>query len=478
MWAWVVAIVISIIIIILLRTISRPSYYVSPIPGKTVWLLWLQGWDQAPWVVQKVRESWEKLNPGWNVELVDEKNLSKYVDIPYINKIASPAAKSDVIRLSLLEKHGGVWADASMLCMVPLDEWVYDALEPVGFWMYHGREQCAGPASWFIISTVRSTIIKKWKKLCDEYWANGRSSEHAYAWMDSLFQNLLDEDPEFKSEWNLVPHLCCEDEGQAHMLAGKTEKDTPRLKEILANNPPYAVKLTAHVDYENMPKSNAYFAIQKALDPRNEYKTHEMKYSDVSTMPSKITVIPDCGQGEGVEQIKNVVDSAILAYDKCDFCKTMPEGVRCAPRRNSGRDMETYLHFVIKNYSNLPNEITFIPSSVEKHDRLNRLKTVVNGGQDPRNYTLGSQEDFTIDEYDGQKQKPSNIRPFKKWYETHIGEWDPNKEFFWNGLLKTSRDRILEKPIHFYKNIIDQFDPKTDAHEVVHYIERAITSIF
>ena len=24
------------------------------IPGKTIWLLWLQGWDNAPWFIHKI----------------------------------------------------------------------------------------------------------------------------------------------------------------------------------------------------------------------------------------------------------------------------------------------------------------------------------------------------------------------------------------------------------------------------------------
>jgi len=288
----------------------------------------------------------------------------------------------------------------------------------------------------------------------------------------------MNDDIECRSYWEMVPRLCCEDPGQAHMLAGKTEKDTPELKNILATQPPYAVKLHAHHKYENMPNSNGYFAIEQALNPKPAYKNHEMIFSKITDTPSKIAVMPDCGQGDGVKRIKEETTADILVYDKCDFCKTMPEGVKCVPRKNSGRDMETYLHFVIKNYENLPKEIMFIPSSIEKHDRLNRFKIIERGGEDPRSYTLGSQADFVIEEYDGQKQKPALVRPFRKWYETYIGEWDPKKEFYWNGVLKTSRDNILAKPVEFYKSLMDQFDPHTDAHEVVHYIERAITSIF
>lgn len=52
---------------------KRPK---KTVPGKTIWLLWMQGWDNAPWIIQQVRKSWELLNPKWNVELVSSDNLS------------------------------------------------------------------------------------------------------------------------------------------------------------------------------------------------------------------------------------------------------------------------------------------------------------------------------------------------------------------------------------------------------------------
>ena len=42
---------------------------------KNIFLLWLQGWDKAPWLQKKVLNSWAINNPDWNIELVDEKNL-------------------------------------------------------------------------------------------------------------------------------------------------------------------------------------------------------------------------------------------------------------------------------------------------------------------------------------------------------------------------------------------------------------------
>ena len=110
---------------------------------KNIFILWLQGWDNAKWLNKKVAESWKINNLDWTVHCIDLVNLKDYVnDINYIydnQKDISPQAKSDIIRLSLLKNYGGVWADATMLCMQPLEHWVHPAVEPVGLWMYHGH---------------------------------------------------------------------------------------------------------------------------------------------------------------------------------------------------------------------------------------------------------------------------------------------------------------------------------------------------
>lgn len=471
------------VLIVLLYILKRPTNYVSPVPGKTIWILWLQGWDKAPWLVQKVRESWEKLNPEWNVELVDEKNLSTYVDIPYIDKVKSPAAKSDVIRLNLLEKHGGVWADATLLCMHPLDTWVYEALEPTGFWMYHGRDRGEGPASWFIVSVANSILIRKWKKACDEYWSS-RDKEDEYFWMDALFKTLRTTDNEFRDEWMAVPYLWCEDEGQSHLLAGKTQENTPELKRILNENPPYVVKLSRGSNEtefsETMTDSNAYFAIQSALNQEKApYKLHTMTNRNSKSFTDSIVVIADCGNQNDIERIRKETPAELIVYDKCNFCKTSPDSVRCRPRRNVGREQETFLHFVTTYFDKLPKNIVFLPTPIDKHDRFERFRHIMRTGENrfQDGLTLDGQENFELPVYEDRQVARAVITPFKDWYETYIGEWNSNTPFVYNGIYKTTRDRILEKPLHFFVNLHKQTQVANDC-EVVHYLERSMTSIY
>lgn len=476
-------ITIIVLVIILVLVLNNKSCYEKEVPGKTIWLLWLQGWDKAPWLQQKVRDSWVKYNPGWNVELVDENNLKRYVDIPYINKVEASAAKSDVIRLSLLNKHGGVWADSTMLCMASLDEWIYDALDPAGIWMYHGGADGQGPASWFIISTTQSYIIKRWKRACDEYWSS-RSKEDEYFWMDGLFNKLLKSDAKFAQEWNAVPYLSCDAPGQAHIVAGKTQNNDPELKRIISENPPYAVKLSTRnwdgvLFNENMTDSNAYHAIQEALSSTKPFKPHKMENKPVIGFSDSVVVVADYGNGEDLKKISDVSKSReMVVYDKKNFCKSAPE-CYCRPRKNVGREQETFLHFVTTHNERLPNDIIFLPTPLDKHERFERYKNILSTGQNiyTANVYLDGEADFELPIYEDREMVRANETPFKKWYETNIGEWVPDTPMVWNGIYKTKRDRILEKPRDFFVNLHNQVKVGNDT-EVGHFLERSMTSIY
>jgi hypothetical protein len=227
----------------------------SPMP-RVVWLVWFQGWDKAPKVVRRVRESWEKLNPGWEVRALDDKTLRKYINPPFKTGM-SPAAKSDMVRLHVLSQHGGVWADATMLCVQPLTQWVVPAMSSkAGMWMYHGGYDNNMPASWFMLSQPGSYIMQKWTEAANAYWASKDSTDN-YFWMDALFKTLRDTDTTFRKLWDSVPKLQCEDPGSAHALAGKVYSQNPDVLEQIRNHVPYALKLDCHGElHDNSNGSN------------------------------------------------------------------------------------------------------------------------------------------------------------------------------------------------------------------------------
>lgn len=261
----------------------------SPL-NKTIWILWLQGWEHAPWLQRQVAKSWEVNNPDWTIQYVCLANLRDFVtDIDYIydeTKQISPQLKSDIIRVALLNKHGGVWADSTMICMQPLEHWVHDAVKASGFWMYRGTgdgmDLSVAPASWFMISKTNSLIIRMWKMTFDDFWEKNNHTEKTWL-IDILFHKCFNENAVFREQWIKTPFLDCEVEGGAHCLHrwNSMVEDYDWLKRIFEERPPYALKMWGwwHDIFpdpttERCMRSTGYHAIQLS-NRRIEYK-HEM----------------------------------------------------------------------------------------------------------------------------------------------------------------------------------------------------------
>src|ERR1700748_2440425 len=100
---------------------------------KTIWFLWLQGLDNAPLVVQKCYESWLKHNPYWTITFLDETNIRDFVSLPDVQ--ITRQSLSDVLRINLLAKYGGIWVDATCYCVKPLDLWI-DQYTTQGFFAF------------------------------------------------------------------------------------------------------------------------------------------------------------------------------------------------------------------------------------------------------------------------------------------------------------------------------------------------------
>ncbi|KAL6764049.1 capsular polysaccharide synthesis protein-domain-containing protein [Haematococcus lacustris] len=237
---------------------------------KTVWLLWLSGWHTAPWLCQQVALSWRAYNPTWRVVLLDNTTLSTYLPDLVLPSRAGPQAKSDVIRLALMARHGGVWADATMLCLEPLDDWLPNALEPAGLFMYRAGDGCRHLTSWFMIFEPNHYIAKGWFNAAMEFWskvARGdiKQADVQYLWMDILWRRNVDKDPQWRAYWDDVPFLCCDDSDQSHGFRGFIDHFDPAAR-VWRLNPPHAIKLSHH-GKRGIPGPNStdYIAIQTSL---------------------------------------------------------------------------------------------------------------------------------------------------------------------------------------------------------------------
>src|SRR6056297_890993 len=185
---------------------------------KTIWMYWHQGWSRPPPVVRACLESWERENPEWQIRLLCRSNIGTQIELPseFIKSGNIPiAALSDLIRMSVLETHGGIWADATLWCCRPLDDWIPFAIEPAGFFAYEKFKPDRPISTWFLASEKRNPVVSKWRQKSFELWhshlslgpCRERVPERQYHWAHGVFSQLIENDADVASLWAKVPKV-------------------------------------------------------------------------------------------------------------------------------------------------------------------------------------------------------------------------------------------------------------------------------
>ena len=178
-------------------------------PGATVprrlWMMWDQGESAAPPLVRAAIESWREMNPGWEVTVLDAGSLSHWIDMPSLPSWATRTAKSDIVRLRLLSKYGGVWADATTICLRPLDDWV-DWAAGTGRFAFARPQPARHLANWFLVASAADPVFETWRIWCETY-ITAPFQPSSYYWVHYTFEWLLREDPQFAYAWSEVPRV-------------------------------------------------------------------------------------------------------------------------------------------------------------------------------------------------------------------------------------------------------------------------------
>jgi len=93
----------------------RSEKYTESIP-KNIWTYWDS--EELPDFVSKCIDKWRRLHPDWSIVVLNPNNLKDYLpetDIFKLKFADTIPRQSDFVRLHILSKFGGVWADASVI---------------------------------------------------------------------------------------------------------------------------------------------------------------------------------------------------------------------------------------------------------------------------------------------------------------------------------------------------------------------------
>ena len=163
--------------------------------------------------------------------------------------------------------------------------------------------------------------------------------------------------------------------------------------------------------------------------------------------------------------------------------------------KNVGRESETYLHYIITNYKNLPDVVVFTQAKISDHKKNADVNYLISIKDSALKYSKST--DFYRHNYIGNDKnwgKTWNLRKdgyylkdnykndnpitFLEWFKNNIDTNYPNSFcIYQNGIFAVKRENIINKPVDYYKKLILEVNHHINPSEG-HFFERSWYYIF
>lgn len=201
---------------------------------KRVWICWFQGMENAPQIVKDCYESvcyWMK---DWKITVITAENMEKFVQFPdYITRkwkdgIISNTHLSDLLRLELLVRYGGLWLDSTTYLTDYLPKYINDS----DFFVYRNGwmdMEMINMGSWLMYSKyTNNKILFETQYLLYKYWEKNNYIKN-YFLMHIFFRMVTDENFEMWEHVPVINHI------DSHLLMRELSKqyDESRYLQII-----------------------------------------------------------------------------------------------------------------------------------------------------------------------------------------------------------------------------------------------------
>ncbi|MFR2036536.1 MAG: capsular polysaccharide synthesis protein [Anaerobutyricum sp.] len=177
--------------------------------SKKIWICWFQGEENAPDIVRMCIASVRKTFNDYDVVVITDKNIDEFIEVPkYIKDkrrkgIIKPAHFSDLIRLELLIKYGGIWLDSTVLANSKiLIESILEGKEELFVYQnFKALDSYVKISNWCIVANKSNPYLITVKNMLMDYWKQRNSACNYYIF--HIFFMIV---AEFKSEeWEKIP---------------------------------------------------------------------------------------------------------------------------------------------------------------------------------------------------------------------------------------------------------------------------------
>jgi hypothetical protein len=166
------------------------------------------------------------LNPEYDLTVLEAADVAALLGdsgLPW--RSMTPQTLSDVVRAKLLAQRGGIWVDASVLAVSPVDVWLAEAMSQTSFFAFERPAPDRPISTWFLAASQGHYLILKWWEQIGRFWDAERTlmeyegkvippdafatvspatqtiGKHPYFWFHYLFQYLIETDKEFNRQW-------------------------------------------------------------------------------------------------------------------------------------------------------------------------------------------------------------------------------------------------------------------------------------
>lgn len=155
-----------------IRMVSEiESFYQDSEIPKIIWSFWD---GEVPDFIHRCVNTWRLNNPEYSIKLLNKSDLYSVlpdVDFNKIKHLDKPQRFSDMVRLHLLSRYGGIWMDASIICNKPLN-WVHNiqtdtGCEFVGYYLdgFTEKKYCDTAKvieNWFFACVPGCKFVRNW----------------------------------------------------------------------------------------------------------------------------------------------------------------------------------------------------------------------------------------------------------------------------------------------------------------------------
>ena len=240
------------------------EFEISNSDDNYIWIFWYQGLENAPELIKNCYNSVvNKLGKKNRIIVLTKDNYQNYVDIPQyiLKKLESKHITithfSDILRLALLVKYGGLWLDATVYCsgcnelekinknelFVYRDSWWEDNVINMGNWLIYAKKN--------------NIILKKTLQLLYEYW---KKNDYILDYfLFHLFFRMVSDN--YANEWKKIPYFT---QINNHLLAYememKKEYDEKRIANIFRLTDFHKLSYKTGIDNED---NNIYIKLIK-----------------------------------------------------------------------------------------------------------------------------------------------------------------------------------------------------------------------